>query len=90
MILWPSNKNGLIISIINRTDLIDSIGLQKGDIREIVQITLQGTSLLNNIPVPKKFKIKILFIGTLEDCKQQFSEYATPAQLKLFRNTNFY
>ena len=57
--------------------------------REIVQITLKGTSLLNNIPTPKKFKIKILFIGTFEDCRHQFSEHASPAHLKLFKNTNF-
>ena len=60
LIAWPNIYPGLLFSIIRRTDLIDSFSLEKGELREINR---------NGI----KYTVRILVIGTLQQCLEGFS-----------------
>ena len=75
--------------MINRSDIVDSIGVEIADIRSFYQTTLEGTSLLNTTPRPKLYKVRILFVGTLQRCFEQFSEISSPNNIKIFRNISF-
>ena len=86
VVCWPSNKNGLILSIIKRSDLVDSFGLEQGDVRKIFQYTLEGTPLLNTIPVKRLYNVKIITIGTYQWCCEHYSEFASSNNIAIFRN----
>ena len=61
LIKWPSHHCGLLISIVNITEFIDQLGIATGDYRQILAANLP----FNNL---KKFNVKILKLGTLEEC----------------------
>ena len=80
LVSWPSCVNGLLISIINRENLIDSYNLQKGD-KRLIKIKLCSDGYYT-----RTVTVRIISIGTLEYCMNQFSEYACPSNIKIFHN----
>ena len=75
MISWPIERDGLLFSIVNR-ELFgkESYGIFKGQLRLLV---LNETYPYQQI---KKYSVRILFVGSLKQCQEQFSDYGYSAE----------
>ena len=80
MVVWLVEKSGLLFSILNRSDFgeeEEAYVLVKGQIRKIaINETCTFTQL-------KNYSVRILFVGSLVQCQEQFLEFCNSARFAM-------
>ena len=71
---WPVERNGLLFSIVNRSDFGKEYGIYKGQLRKL---TVKETYPYSQL---KNYSVRILFVGSLKNCQIQFSEYGASSE----------
>ena len=72
LVAWPVERQGLLFSIVNRADFGKEYGICKGQLRKI--------TTRNTFKQPVNYSVRILCIGSLRDCQEQFSIYGESAE----------